>query len=111
MADTHPSRIVQGGYDRIVDRYACWISSSPPDTTAETSFNALAGRLDAGALVLDLGCGGGDRIRPLADRFTLTAVDISFQQLQRLRGYQVDQPSSPILPGPDSGRSQARPAT
>jgi len=45
----------------------------------------FAERLPAGAHVLDLGCGNGRRLVHLADRFTITAIDISFEQVRRAR--------------------------
>ena len=77
--------IVACGYDAMSDRYLAW--STEIDDLARTSlladFNA---RLAAGSDVLDLGCGAGiPATRALADRFRVTAVDISARQLEAAR--------------------------
>jgi cyclopropane fatty-acyl-phospholipid synthase-like methyltransferase len=64
-------------------RYAQWAADGPVDTTAVQHLQHLVERLPPGARVLDLGCGDGDRWPHQADQFTLTGVDLSFQQLLR----------------------------
>jgi cyclopropane fatty-acyl-phospholipid synthase-like methyltransferase len=85
MADLDPRQVLRGGYDRIAARYAHWVADGPVDTAAVHYLQNLVEDLRPGAQVLDLGCGGGDRWPPLVDQFTLTGVDISFQQLRRAR--------------------------
>ena len=84
-SEPDPRRIVRAAYDRIADRYASWVRSAPTDTTVEEHLATVGERLPAGALLLDLGCGSGHRLLQLADRFTITAVDISFEQVRHAR--------------------------
>jgi len=85
MADLDPRQVLRGGYDRIAARYAHWVADGPVDTAAVLYLQNLVEHLRPGAQALDLGCGGGDRWPHLVDQFTLTGVDISFQQLRRAR--------------------------
>lgn len=80
-----PGQVLRRGYDRIAARYARWVADAPLDTAALEHLRALEERLPPGAHVLDLGCGGGDRWLRCAGEFTLTSVDLSFQQLLRSR--------------------------
>ena len=78
-------RLVADGYDTIGDRYARdAVESGAEDRQAYTEM--LLERLPAGAEVLDLGCGAGlPTTARLAQRFTVTGVDISAQQIERAR--------------------------
>jgi cyclopropane fatty-acyl-phospholipid synthase-like methyltransferase len=82
---TTPQDIVQRGYDAMAERYGSWrkqIQGSP----AKAWLEDLAGRLDDGSPVLDLGCGNGEPAgRILAPNHRYTGVDISREQLVRAR--------------------------
>jgi cyclopropane fatty-acyl-phospholipid synthase-like methyltransferase len=77
-----PKEIVRVGYDTIADRYAEWAASF--ETPELKWIEELLSRLDDGADVLDLGCGGG-RIaaRAVAARHRYTGVDLSRAQIER----------------------------
>ena len=80
-----PKRVVADGYDRIADRYAAWAHRVRVDER-ERYTRVLLERIPAGAVVLDLGCGSGIPLtRRLAERFLVTGVDISAQQVERAR--------------------------
>ncbi len=73
--------LVRTGYDRCADRYNEARASEPP-----TDLSALIRRLSSGARVLDIGCGAGVPItRSLADRFRVTGIDFSSEQIRRAR--------------------------
>lgn len=76
-------RAVQLGYDTIADRYLDWggrVEGDPRDRFLDE----FARRLPDRARVLDLGCGAGlPSTKALADRFNVTGVDISHEQLVR----------------------------
>jgi len=76
---------VAAGYDAMIDTWEIWkdqIRDDPRDEWCEE----LIARLPAGARVVELGCGGGtDETRRLAERFELTGVDLSVEQLRRAR--------------------------
>lgn len=78
-------RIVADGYDRIAERYNAWAQEvRSPEREEYTAL--LLDRLAPGATVLELGCGAGvPTTRALAERFTVTGVDISAQLLLRAR--------------------------
>lgn len=73
------------GYDVMSDRYVAW--SARIDDPARTRFvTDFSGRLPTGSSVLDLGCGTGiPTARALAERFTVTGVDLSVRQLETAR--------------------------
>jgi cyclopropane fatty-acyl-phospholipid synthase-like methyltransferase len=79
------TQIVADGYDAMGETFAAWreqIVGDPRDEWADE----LVARLDAGARVLELGCGAGSpETRRLAQRFVLTGVDISPRQVERAR--------------------------
>ena len=78
-------RIVAQGYDRMSRRYLEW-SSRIEDDPRNTMVARMAERLLDGARVLELGCGAGmPSTRELAQRFRVTAVDISRAQLEMAR--------------------------
>jgi ubiquinone/menaquinone biosynthesis C-methylase UbiE len=77
-------RTVQAGYDELGPAFSEWGARVEGDP-AERFLDELAGRLPDGARVLDLGCGAGRVARHLADRFDVTGVDISEEQLRLAR--------------------------
>jgi ubiquinone/menaquinone biosynthesis C-methylase UbiE len=78
-------KIVERGYDRIADTFATWRDRIEGDPRAEWA-NDLAERLPEGASVLELGCGAGsEETLQLAQRFRLTGVDVSGEQIRRAR--------------------------
>ena len=83
--DRDAKRIVADGYDAIGARYAEEaVESGAEDRGAYTAMPME--RLAAGADVLDLGCGAGlPTTARLAERFTVTGVDISPRQIERAR--------------------------
>ena len=74
-------RTVEAGYDELAPRFGDWAARVEGDPW-ERFLDELAGRLAPGSRVLDLGCGNGRKIRRLADRFEVTGVDISEEQLR-----------------------------
>jgi SAM-dependent methyltransferase len=77
-------RTVQVGYDELSERFGEWGARVVGDPW--TRFvDDLAGRLPAGAKVLDLGCGNGTKTARLTGSFEVTGVDISEQQLRLAR--------------------------
>ena len=77
--------MVADGYDRISDAY-----TRDAETTRAGERDAYTRRLfgivPAGAQVLDLGCGAGvPTTRLLAERYAVTGVDISGEQIRRAR--------------------------
>ena len=78
-----PRDVVARGYDRIAGRYARWARNEVDDRVAPVYLSLLIDRLPQGAAVLDLGCGGGQRLAQLAQHFTVTGVDISREQVRR----------------------------
>ena len=80
-----PGRTIASGYDRISERYLAWIDRIEGDPR-DRMLAAFAGRLPAGARVLDLGCGPGvPSTRALAERFEVVGVDISAAQIELAR--------------------------
>ena len=78
-------RLVQQGYDAMADRFLEWsqaVEGDPRPRLVERFMKALPD----GATVVDLGCGaGGPTTARLAERFAVTGVDISAEQLRRAR--------------------------
>ncbi|MBK8046512.1 MAG: methyltransferase domain-containing protein [Anaerolineales bacterium] len=80
-----PKAIVRAGYDKVSYAYR--------DETFDyarsgyhTFLNWLEPRLDAGARILDLGCGCGIPVaQVLSEKFQVTGVDISAVQVERAR--------------------------
>jgi ubiquinone/menaquinone biosynthesis C-methylase UbiE len=71
--------LVKRGYDSCAAEY----DAARPEEIDPT-LAALIDRLDLGAIVLDVGCGGGVPVaRKLARRFTVTGVDISSTMIER----------------------------
>ncbi len=77
--------MVADGYDAIASRFAVWtLRNAAP--ALPTYLDQLEARLPDRATVLDLGCGAGElATRILAQRFHVTAVDISGNQLALAR--------------------------
>src|SRR5437016_3668334 len=79
------TQTVERGYDEIADAYLEWSAAIENDPRFQLAEN-LAARLPNGARVLDLGCGAGvPSTAHLAERFRVTGVDISAEQLRRAR--------------------------
>ncbi len=77
--------LVGAGYDAMIDTWESWAGSIEDDPRHEWCAD-LAVRLDPGARVLELGCGGGTHeTQVLAVDFDLTGVDLSERQLERAR--------------------------
>jgi nicotinamidase-related amidase/SAM-dependent methyltransferase len=78
-----PRRVVAAGYDRIAERYLRWSEHEVVDAPRARYLDVLLESLQAGARLLELGCGGGGTVtRRLAERFELTGVDISARQVE-----------------------------
>jgi SAM-dependent methyltransferase len=79
------TQIVSDGYDAIGETFAEWRTRIVDDPRREWE-DELASRLREGARLLELGCGSGPpETKRLAQRFTLTGVDISPRQVERAR--------------------------
>lgn len=79
------TKLVERGYDAIADAYVEWSSRIVGDPKLE-HVALLSERLPAGARCLELGCGAGEPCtRALAERFRVTAVDVSVEQIRRAR--------------------------
>jgi cyclopropane fatty-acyl-phospholipid synthase-like methyltransferase len=77
--------LVAAGYDAMADTWESWSAKVSEDPRAQW-LDRLVSRLPEGARVVELGCGNGTaETRTLADRFELTAVDLSVEQLRRAR--------------------------
>jgi SAM-dependent methyltransferase len=77
--------LVGAGYDAMADTWETWKAQITNDPRAEWC-GELVTRLPAGATVVELGCGGGaPETTLLAQRFRLTGVDLSGEQLRRAR--------------------------
>jgi len=79
------TQLVRTGYDAIADDYLAWTARIEDDPKV-AYVEQLSALLDDGARVLELGCGAGEPCtRMLAERFDVTGVDISAEQLGRAR--------------------------
>jgi cyclopropane fatty-acyl-phospholipid synthase-like methyltransferase len=78
------TEIVRHGYDEIADAFADWRDRIEGDPRDKWRAELLT-RLPEGARVLELGCGSGDDARELAQRFRVTGVDVSAEQIARAR--------------------------
>jgi ubiquinone/menaquinone biosynthesis C-methylase UbiE len=80
-----PKEIVQKGYDRIAEKYTEWTKTVRIEER-ERYTDFILNNLEKGSKVLELGCGSGDptTVR-LAERFSVTGVDISQQQIKFAR--------------------------
>jgi cyclopropane fatty-acyl-phospholipid synthase-like methyltransferase len=80
-----PKAIVETGYDQIAEAYLAWAKQVRIEER-ERYTQILLDSLPAGADVLELGCGAGEPTSlRLAERFTLTGVDISGKQIALAR--------------------------
>jgi cyclopropane fatty-acyl-phospholipid synthase-like methyltransferase len=79
------TQIVAAGYDTIGETFAAWREQGVGDPRRDWE-DKLVSRLEDGARVLELGCGGGSpETKRLAQRFEVTGVDISPRQIERAR--------------------------
>jgi cyclopropane fatty-acyl-phospholipid synthase-like methyltransferase len=78
------TRIVGEGYDAMSDAFAEWSSRFVGDPRGRW-LEQLTSRLDDGARILELGCGAGTDAARLSERFRVTGVDISVEQIARAR--------------------------
>jgi len=77
--------LVAAGYDAMIDTWETWKAQITDDPRADWC-DELVARLPRGGRVVELGCGGGtDETRLLAERFRLTAIDLSAEHLRRAR--------------------------
>jgi cyclopropane fatty-acyl-phospholipid synthase-like methyltransferase len=77
--------LVAAGYDAMIDTWEDWKDRITNDPRGEWCEEILE-RLPRGAHVVELGCGGGTtETRALAERFDVTGVDLSAEQLRRAR--------------------------
>jgi SAM-dependent methyltransferase len=77
------AQIVADGYDAVGVGFVEWRERIVGDPRAEWR-DELFSRLPGGARVLELGCGGGvPDTALLAERFRVTAVDVSPEQVRR----------------------------
>jgi cyclopropane fatty-acyl-phospholipid synthase-like methyltransferase len=79
------TRIVEAGYDAMAERYQAWGAGVKGDPR-DRFLDLVMSRLADGARMLDLGCGQGlPSTARLAERFQVTGVDISAEQLRHAR--------------------------
>ena len=79
------TELVGRGYDAIGERFAQWRDLIVGDPRREWE-DELVSRLHDGARVLELGCGAGmPDTQRLAERFQVTGVDVSAEQVRRAR--------------------------
>jgi SAM-dependent methyltransferase len=79
------TQLVADGYDAIGETFAAWREEAVGDPRREWE-DKLVSRLEDGARVLELGCGGGSpETARLAQRLAVTGVDISPKQIERAR--------------------------
>jgi SAM-dependent methyltransferase len=75
--------VVRDGYDRLGARYLEWTRASPVRLRV---LDEILTRLEPDSDVVELGCGPGEPVtRALAERHTVTAVDLSGGQLALAR--------------------------
>ena len=78
-------RVVEAAYDALADRFLEWSQAVEGDPRPRLVEHFMDG-LPEGAAVIDLGCGAGvPTTARLAERFAVTGVDISAEQLRRAR--------------------------
>jgi cyclopropane fatty-acyl-phospholipid synthase-like methyltransferase len=79
------TQIVADGYDAIGETFAAWREEIVGDPRRDWE-DELTSRLEPGARLLELGCGSGaPETKRLAQRFSVTGVDISPRQVERAR--------------------------
>jgi cyclopropane fatty-acyl-phospholipid synthase-like methyltransferase len=76
-----PLAIVERGYDAIAETFANWGEAT--GSPQESFLAELTSRLPDGVPLLELGCGAGDDLAGFAERFDVTGVDLSREQLRR----------------------------
>ena len=77
-------KLVEQGYDRIARDYSAWRANDLD--LFRDDLQDLARRLPSDAAVLDVGCGAGvPFMRWLSERFCVTGVDLSEEQLKLAR--------------------------
>ncbi|HEU0077117.1 MAG TPA: class I SAM-dependent methyltransferase [Longimicrobiaceae bacterium] len=102
-----PKRIVEQGYDRIAERHAEWAGRTRAEER-ERYARLLFEVLPASARVLELGCGVGvPTTRRLAERFRVTAVDLSARHVALAR---ENVPGAEVVQG-DMARLELPPAS
>jgi cyclopropane fatty-acyl-phospholipid synthase-like methyltransferase len=75
---------VERGYDAMAERFAEWSTSF--ETPVLSWVADLLALVPTGGEILELGCGGGSAAtRALAERHSLTGVDLSAAQIERAR--------------------------
>jgi SAM-dependent methyltransferase len=81
-----PRSIVREGYNAAASEYARWLDEEVVSLARPRYLDLFCGELSEGAEVLELGCGGGGPSSArLAERFSLTGVDISAGQIALAR--------------------------
>jgi SAM-dependent methyltransferase len=84
MSDAR-TQLVADGYDTMADTWEQWSSHIGNDPRRDW-LGKLVARLEPGSTVVELGCGNGTaETRVLAERFDVTGVDLSEEQLRRAR--------------------------
>jgi cyclopropane fatty-acyl-phospholipid synthase-like methyltransferase len=79
------TQMVAAAYDAMGETFAAWREGFVGDPRREWEDDLVA-RLEPGARLLELGCGGGSpETRRLAQRFAVTGVDVSPKQVERAR--------------------------
>jgi SAM-dependent methyltransferase len=79
------THLVAAGYDAMTDTWEAWKAQIKDDPRAEWR-DELLRRVRPGTRIVELGCGGGTvETKLLAQRFRLTGVDLSQEQLRRAR--------------------------
>jgi SAM-dependent methyltransferase len=78
-----PKQMVEEGYDRVADQYADWTCRAEKVLRAKL-VDALLESFPDNTALLDLGCGTGlPSTKRLAERFKVTGVDISSENISR----------------------------
>ena len=79
------TQIVADAYDAMGEAFSEWRKEFVGDPRREWEDDFVS-RLEEGARVLDLGCGGGSpETKRFAQRFAVTGVDISPRQIERAK--------------------------
>jgi cyclopropane fatty-acyl-phospholipid synthase-like methyltransferase len=85
IADEQPQDLVARGYDHVAEAYTRL--EDPGDWPRMQWLDEVLRRLPGSGRVLDLGCGNGmPATAVLAQRHTVTAVDVSARQIELARG-------------------------
>lgn len=83
---TDPRQIVEQGYDVAAADYARWVANNGIDAGRSKYLASFSELVPQGSTVLELGCGGGGpTTQTLADRYALTGIDISRDQIELAR--------------------------